>query len=321
MNRYGGTQFEKNSLRDLLREGTRQVHSTADKLFTEAFLGGADKPPITRDTYRLFLAQLFYVYEALERGLSRNADHEHVGPTYFPSELNRLDAIVEDLTFYYDDTWSIVIEQLPATRLFVERLDQLTDSDAYLLIAHAYVRYQGDISGGQQIKRILSRLFRLPDSAPNGIAFYEFPNIAEVKQFKDFYSGRMNELDLTSEQKLRLVDEAKTAFQMTINVFVASIVQAERDNIDEASTDSICPEVKAAVARAYGNGCPLMRDGVAHVTSDTSRDCDTPPSVTDCPFTRVLTASTVALKYSAVAVVALAIVGGVLLPWMRNRQV
>jgi hypothetical protein len=41
-----------------------------------------------------------------------------------------------------------------------------------LLLAHAYVRYMGDLSGGQTIKRSIQKAYGLHDSA--GVTFYEY---------------------------------------------------------------------------------------------------------------------------------------------------
>src|SRR5207237_3072297 len=53
-----------------------------------------------------------------------------------------------------------------------------------LPISHAYTRYLGDLSGGQIIKKILARSLALP---PEALSFYEFPEIADIRRFKDAY--------------------------------------------------------------------------------------------------------------------------------------
>ena len=311
MSNYGPSQFEKNTLRDLLKEGTREVHGVADKLISDAFLGTKDKSPINRATYRIFVAQLHYVYEAMERGLKLNSEHDIVGPTYFPQELNRQESLVEDLRFYYGDQWSSEIRQLPVTAAYVERLDEIASGNAPLLVSHAYVRYQGDISGGQQIKKILLRLFKLPEQSPNGLAFFEFPDIDNIKRFKDFYSGRMNELKLTDEQTTDLVNEAKTAFQMTIDVFLASIEEAAQIRRDsdheEEEEESLSPEVKAAVAKAYGKGCPLMRN-----------DHNSQKVAAVCPITAIKASGW--FTYGVLGVL-LTITGTVIVPWMKLADI
>ena len=52
-------------------------------------------------------------------------------------------------------------------------------ADAPRLIAHAYVRYLGDLSGGRIVGRILARS---PGLGPEALSFYDFPGIADPDQ-------------------------------------------------------------------------------------------------------------------------------------------
>lgn len=74
--------------------------------------------------------------------------------------------------------------QAEATVIYVRRLLALSRSDVPgapdLLLSHAYVRYLGDLSGGQHIRRRVEKLFPAGDEASTlrrdtGFAFYEFP--------------------------------------------------------------------------------------------------------------------------------------------------
>ena len=242
MNNYGPSKFEKDSLRDQLKEGTREIHGVADKLIKDAFMGCKTNNPINVNTYRIFLSQLYYVYISLERALLANSEHPLVGPTYFPQELNRYDQLVADLQYYYGEDWINKISEMPGTRVYAEHLSKLAGEKPMLLISHAYVRYQGDLSGGQQIMKILQRLFHLEKLDNEGIHFYDFPNISNIKKFKDFYNGRMNELELTKVEIGDLVKEAQVAFQMTIDLFEATLEEAKRQGLLDEKP--LAPEVK-----------------------------------------------------------------------------
>ena len=242
MNNYGPSKFEKDSLRDQLKEGTREIHGVADKLIKDAFMGCKTSNPINVNTYRIFLSQLYYVYISLERALLANSEHPLVGPTYFPQELNRDDQLVADLQYYYGEDWINKISEMPGTRVYAEHLSKLAGEKPMLLISHAYVRYQGDLSGGQQIMKILQRLFHLDKLDNQGIHFYDFPNISNIKKFKDFYNGRMNELELTKVEIDDLVKEAQVAFQMTIDLFEATLEEAKRQGLLDEKLPA--PEVK-----------------------------------------------------------------------------
>ena len=67
------------------------------------------------------------------------------------------------------------------------------------LLAHAYVRYLGDLSGGQFIRRKLAKTYGLEDG--QGLTFYEFgklggesgiSGLGDMKKIKEWYRDGMN---------------------------------------------------------------------------------------------------------------------------------
>lgn len=86
-----------------------------------------------------------------------------------------------------------------------------------MLVAHAYTRYMGDLSGGQVLKKVAQRALKLP-STGEGVYFYQFDGIHSAKAFKQLYRSRMNELELDMATKDRLVAEAVLAFQFNMEV-------------------------------------------------------------------------------------------------------
>ena len=59
-----------------------------------------------------------------------------------------------------------------------------------LLVAHAYTRYLGDLSGGQQLARVARKAYNL-EKGGAGTAFYEFGNIENFNRFKKGYVTMM----------------------------------------------------------------------------------------------------------------------------------
>lgn len=223
MNDYGPSTFEKGSLRDQLKTGTKEIHTVADKLFTENFV----KDVMDRAMYRHFLSQLYFLYDAMEENMRHHEKHPIVGPVHFPDELERKAAIEEDLAYYYGPTWRTDIACLPSMRRYVERVRKVGREQPEMLIAHAYVRYLGDVSGGQILKRIIGRLFSLPTDG-SGIAFFEFGRMESIPKFKEFYNARMNSLELDDETVSALVEEAKLSFQFSVNVFSEVVAAAAK---------------------------------------------------------------------------------------------
>lgn len=200
-----------------LREGTAEAHTLAEHTaFMKCFVRGL----ITPSLFRQFLANLYFVYTALEAALA-SATSDRLGAMYFP-ELNRSGQLAEDLAFYYGDNWRDQITPLTATRVYLSRIHDLAQSDPLLLIAHSYTRYMGDLSGGQALSKIVRSQLALPEG--KGTAFYEFPALPtpeDKKAFKQRYRETLDSLGLDEDAIARIVKEANFAFALNCNLMHA----------------------------------------------------------------------------------------------------
>jgi len=151
---------------------------------------------------------------AIERALDRHASYPTLEPTYNPTLLARADLISNDISYLLSvpsDSWKthpihqrLVNPHLPEPlRRYISRLDELADApDPSPLLAHSYVRYLGDLSGGQSIKRVISKAYGLDPEDENalGVSFYVFKElrgsqpatIGEMKKIKDWFREGMN---------------------------------------------------------------------------------------------------------------------------------
>jgi heme oxygenase len=131
------------------------------------------------------LRSLFEVYAALEAGLARHARHRAVATTFDPA-LSRRGALERDLAALHGPGWPHELDAVPAASAFVHRLHRLAAERPDALVAHAYTRYLGDLSGGQVLRRAAARL--VPDAGGAGLAFYAFdparPVAARVHAFR-----------------------------------------------------------------------------------------------------------------------------------------
>ena len=228
-----------------------------DKALSEPILLNTDYLYISG--CRLFLSQLYFLYEALEAGLDHHKDHPIVGPVLFGQEVFRLPNIKEDLTFFHGDDWRSHISCLDSTKEYADHISEITQTNPQLLIADAYVRYQGDLSGGQILKRIIRRTYGFDDKTCDGVRFYEFDTLESIPGFKDFYSARMNELKLSADQKKNMVEQAISAFQFNINIFREVVAIAEKD------PEGYMKDKKPMEAKQ----CPIMHNGTHKTTEDT----------------------------------------------------
>ena len=117
------------------------------------------------------LHNLRAVYGALEAALLRQSADPAVAPVVLP-ELFRCRALDLDIQVLGGAQAGPDPALRPATMQYVERLDELDATAPALLVAHAYVRYLGDLNGGQALRRIVARGLRLQGGA--GTMFYDF---------------------------------------------------------------------------------------------------------------------------------------------------
>ncbi len=152
-----------------LREGTKKSHTMAENTgFVSCFLKGV----VDKLSYRKLVADLFFVYEAMEEEMHRLKDHPVLAPIAF-EQLDRVTALEEDLAFYFGPEWRQQIEASPAATEYVARIREVAQTAPELLVGHHYTRYLGDLSGGQILKNIAQKAMNNPTD--DGLHFYVFP--------------------------------------------------------------------------------------------------------------------------------------------------
>lgn len=210
-----------------LREGTKHSHTAAENTaYMKCFLKGI----VELEPFRKLLANLYLVYNTLETEMRRHLDHPVISALYFPA-LNRTANLERDLVYYYGDNWREQIAPLPAGQVYVDRLREISNTDPTLLVAHAYTRYMGDLSGGQSLKHIIRSALKLPPDQGTGLhEFEQIPTLEAKRAFKETYRQALNSLPIDEATIQRIIDEANYAFQLN------------RDVVHELE-----PDVKAAI--------------------------------------------------------------------------
>lgn len=194
-----------------LREGTQHSHTAAENTaFMKCFLKGI----VEREPLRKLLANLYFVYQALEEELQRHHNDAIVGSIYFP-ELNRTANLERDLAFYYGENWREQVVLSESGCVYADRIRHIANSDSALLTSHSYTRYMGDLSGGQSLKNIVRSALNLPPD--QGTAMHEFeqlPTPQAKREFKERYRQALNSLEIDEATIEKIVDEANYAFQL-----------------------------------------------------------------------------------------------------------
>uniref|UniRef100_A0A8D0DHM3 heme oxygenase (biliverdin-producing) n=1 Tax=Salvator merianae TaxID=96440 RepID=A0A8D0DHM3_SALMN len=237
------------NLSELLKEGTKESHDRAENTqFVKDFLKGR----IKRELFKLGTVALYFTYSALEEEMERNKEHPAFTPLYFPLELHRKESLQKDLEYFYGEDWQGKIQPSEATQQYVDRIHHVGQHEPELLVAHAYTRYMGDLSGGQLLKKVAQRALKLP-STGEGIQFYVFENISNPQKFKQFYRARLNALDLDQATKERIVEEANKAFEFNMQGPIVSLCCFHYPN---RALVPPCPSPSAAGRES--SGCPYF---------------------------------------------------------------
>ena len=131
-------------------------------------------------------------------------------------ELRRVAAARVDMDYFYGEGWETRIKPSPATKKYVARIQEIAKENPKLLIAHQYTRYLGDLFGGQMMGGMASKSLGLSDG--KGIDFYKFDDIPNTTDFITQWYTKLNDLDLTTEEKEAIVDEANYVFALNIEI-------------------------------------------------------------------------------------------------------
>lgn len=207
----------RRQLTSVMRARTELLHRQAEK---SGVIAALLRRQSSRLGYALYMRNLVPAYRELERGLGRlgNGSRTRV---FDCSALYRSDALAADLAGMFGHGWEHSLELLPQGRAYGDHVRAAAEADGLRLVAHAYVRYAGDLSGGQILKKLLSRSL---DINPDDLSFYEFPEIADLQAFKAGFLASFDRLDLSHDEVDLLAEEACEAFRL--NIAVSEAVQA-----------------------------------------------------------------------------------------------
>ena len=172
-----------------LRELTKQNHSNAERSW---FAGRMFSGEITNPEYAIYLKQQYESYKALENRFENISLDSKVK---FPDErIKRSENIYQDLIEMDPNGDSLPI--LSSTSSYCSYIQKCPED---LLYAHVYVRYLGDLKGGQMIAK------RVPGQG----LYYKFKS--------------PEDLEIAIRSKLRedelFVEECKNCFTFATNSF------------------------------------------------------------------------------------------------------
>ena len=177
-----------------IREATSQQHRLAEQQqFVKTLMSGK----IHRRLYASYLYNLAHCYSALEEKCQRQG------------LLDSLPGIAREHKLRYDcqDLWVRITPQPEVTASTLEYVSHIgsIQNDPARLYAHVYVRYMGDLYGGQIIK----------SKTPGLNTYLEFDNAKQL-----IISIRETINDYTTSQPDNVVGEAKKCFEYATKLFI-----------------------------------------------------------------------------------------------------
>ncbi len=205
------TTIARPATSERLRSATMPQHRTAE---TRGFITALMSGELTLQDYVRYLAQLAYVYEALESRPVQSGQPEFI----YDRRLHRFDAMCADLEALGAGDWRTTHPPLPETTAYVQRIRRLPLDSYARYLAHHYTRYLGDLSGGQAIASLVQRHYRASDDQ---VTFYRFEQLGNPVRYKRSYRAELDELELSEEETFDLVDEAQRAFELNTALFDA----------------------------------------------------------------------------------------------------
>ena len=199
------------SLPERLRRETAALHGQAERA---GIMPDLLRGKIDRRTYCRLLRNLYDIYVVLERELAAHAANKCVAPIY-ATALRREAAIAADLHALHGAGWERDIGIATACAEYTRRLREVGESRPELLVAHAYVRYLGDLSGGQMLLAIVANALQI---SGDGVRFYEFPEPGAAVLAAHFRAG-LKSIHTEEATVADIVKEAVFAFELHVRLF------------------------------------------------------------------------------------------------------
>lgn len=204
-----------NKLANVLREETSDLHRQAEEtgIVRQIISGNVD-----RRLYAVYLRNLLPAYQQLEKGLEKAAGHPALRRARQPS-LYRSAAVVEDLMALSGEDWQSQLLMLDSGVRYAEDISAASVRGS-ALIAHAYVRFLGDLNGGLMIRKILADRGRF---TANELKFFDYAGLASLPKAAMRYRTAINDAGQHIDQWDEIVAEACLAFRRNTEISVDTL--------------------------------------------------------------------------------------------------
>lgn len=204
---YEYIEHQPDTLTARMKTATSEIHSKVEQ---SEFMLNLRNGTVSRAAYFQYISDLTHIYRALEERIVNNQDDVRILPLMIP-EMFRAQNLKSDAGYLGGE----VGEPSPNAKQYIEHLNTI---DLYLLIAHAYTRYLGDLFGGQMLKPAVVNLF-----GANAANFYDFSHVVQLynkrspQAFAMEYKQTLDAIPLNVFEKNQVIEEASKAYAFAGN--------------------------------------------------------------------------------------------------------
>ena len=213
----------KLALADYLKASTWPLHSEAE---STGVVADILHQRVRLADYLNFAQNLSEVYSALERETDWLRQYpklqEYVSPMIY-----RRSQLEHDKVQLLASNSFISLKPIYAVTLdYCEHIRQAQNNSPAAMLAHIYVRYLGDLNGGQVLERLVKSALGVPDDC---LTFYDFQKIENLKQFTLEFREALNVILLTEAERMAAAQSAMAAFRF--NIALSGACQSQ-DSLD-----------------------------------------------------------------------------------------
>ena len=166
-----------------IREKTSLLHSAAENTgYIKKLVDGT----ASVDGYAEYIYNLEKMYKAIENALDKNENNDVVKPFVLNS-----------------------MKLLASTEACVAKIEELSETKPELVVAYAYTRFLADLFGGRTFLSLLSTSYKISNE---GLNYYQFPKINDLRGYVMKYHNMLGEINLSNEMKIDFINEVNNAY-------------------------------------------------------------------------------------------------------------
>jgi len=205
------TDTSKLTLADEMKTATAELHRLAEKTGVVADMLNQR---VCLANYVLYARNLLHIYQLMESPIIPES-HVPQLDAFLDPKLKRADLLERDLDNLVGRNQWLRFPLMPGTKNYGKNIESVKAKAPIAIVGHCYVRYLGDLFGGQILKKLLIKQLGLNTDTTN---FYHFTNINDIPEFRAEYRTKFNKLRVNSEDRKMIIDTAKQCFQFNIQI-------------------------------------------------------------------------------------------------------